>query len=314
MLNVVVTGLTHEADGVLGIELRAAAGGPLPPFTAGAHVDVHLPGGLCRQYSITNGPHEPESYRLGVGLALDSRGGSRHVHERLRAGDELQISPPRSLFGLHPQAEEHVFIAGGIGITPIMSMIEECKSAGQRWRLLYCTRTRSRAAYLWRLAPHFDRVHLHVDEEQAGPADLAHFLHSVPHAAHIYCCGPASLMEAVGLAAADRPSSSVHFERFTADGAPTNAAADGSFRVKLSRQGTTLTVPTGCSILQTLEDHGIELPFSCREGLCRTCETPLLAGEADHRDFVLSDEERKANKTIILCVSRALDEELVLDL
>lgn len=299
---------------MLGIELHAAAGGPLPPFAAGSHVDVHLPGELCRQYSLTNGPHEPERYCLGVGLAHDSRGGSRHVHERLRAGDELQISPPRSLFGLHPQAEEHVFIAGGIGITPIMSMIEECKAAGQRWRLLYCTRTRSRAAYLWRLAPHYDQVHLHVDEEQGRPADLALFLRSVPHAAHIYCCGPAPLMDAVGLAAADRPSNSVHFERFTAGGAPANAAADGSFRVKLSRQGTTLTVPPGCSILQTLEDHGIELPCSCREGLCRTCETPLLAGKADHRDFVLSDEERKANKSIILCVSRALDDELVLDL
>ena len=314
MLDVVVSRLTHEAEGVVGVELRAAAGGLLPPFTAGSHVDVHLPGGLCRQYSLTNAPHEQERYCLGVGLAHDSRGGSRHVHERLRAGDRIQISAPRSLFGLHPEAEEHVFIAGGIGITPIMSMIEACTAAGQRWRLLYCMRTRSRAAYLWRLAEHYDQVHLHVDEEQGGPPDLARFLSSVPHAAHVYCCGPGPLMDAVGFAAIDRPSGSVHFERFSADGATADAAADGAFRIKLSRKGTTLTVPAGRSILQTLEDNGIELPCSCREGLCRTCETPLLAGKADHRDFVLSEEERQANTSIILCVSRALDDELVLDL
>jgi vanillate O-demethylase ferredoxin subunit len=309
-----VSRLTHEAEGILGIELHAASGQPLPAFTAGSHVDVHLPGGLCRQYSLTNAPHEQERYCLGVGLANDSRGGSRHVHERLRAGDRIQIGPPRSLFGLHPQAEEHVFIAGGIGITPIMSMIEACKAAGQRWRLLYCVRTRSRAAYLWRLAAHYDQVHLHVDEEQGGPADLSGFLRSAPHGAHVYCCGPGPLMDAVGFAAKDRPSGSVHFERFSAKGAPAGTAADGTFRIKLSRKGTTLTVPCGRSILQSLEDHGIELPCSCREGLCRTCEIPLLAGKADHRDFVLSDEERKANTSIILCVSRALDDELVLDL
>lgn len=301
---------------MLGIELHAADGGPLPAFTAGSHVDVHLPGGLCRQYSLTNAPHEQERYCLGVGLAHDSRGGSRHVHDRLRAGDRIQISAPRSLFGLHPEAEEHVFIAGGIGITPIMSMIEACKAAGQRWRLLYCVRTRARAAYLWRLAEHYNQVHLHVDEEQRGPSDLAGFLRSAPRAAHVYCCGPGPLMDAVGCAAtaADRPSNSVHFERFSAEGAPVDVAADGAFRIKLSRTGSTLTVPAGRSILQALEDNGIELPCSCREGLCRTCETPLLAGKADHRDFVLSEEERKANTSIILCVSRALDDELVLDL
>lgn len=314
MLDVLVTRLTHEAEGVLGIELRAAAGGLLPAFTAGAHVDVHLPGGLCRQYSLTNSPHERERYCLGVGLSGDSRGGSRHVHERLRAGDRIEISAPRSLFGLDPQAEEHVFIAGGIGITPIVSMIEACKAAGHRWRLLYCTRTRARAAYLWRLAENYEQVQLHVDEEQGGPPDLARFLSTVPPSAHVYCCGPGPLMDAVGLVGRDRPIGSVHFERFSADGSPADAAADGAFQIKLKRKGIALTVLPGRSILQTLEDNGIELPCSCREGLCRTCETPLLSGKADHRDFVLSDEERQANTSIILCVSRALDDELVLDL
>jgi ferredoxin-NADP reductase len=309
-----VSRLTHEAEGVVGVELHAADGRPLPPFTAGSHVDVQLPGGLRRQYSLTNAPHEQERYCIGVGLAQDSRGGSRYVHERLRAGDRIQISAPRSLFGLDPRTEVHVFIAGGIGITPIMSMIEACKAAGQNWRLLYCMRSRSRAAYLWRLAEHYDQVHLHVDEEQGGPPDLARFLTSVPHGAHVYCCGPGALMDAVGLAARDRPPGSVHFERFSAATAKTDPSADGSFRIKLRRKGTTLTVPAGRSILEALEDNGLELPCSCREGLCRTCETPLLAGKADHRDFVLSEEERQANTSIILCVSRALDDELTLDL
>lgn len=316
MHDVIVSRLTHEAEGVLGIELRAAHGGALPAFTAGAHVDVHLPGGLCRQYSLTNGPARADRYCLGVGLAPHSRGGSRQVHERLRTGDRLQVSAPRSLFGLASDAPEHVFIAGGIGITPILSMIEACQAAGQRWRLLYCVRSRARAAYLWRLAAHHDRVQLHVDEEQDALPDAAGFLRAIPRTAHVYCCGPAPLMDAVGreAATAGLPPHAVHFERFSADGKPANAAADGAFRVTLRRQGASFVVPAGRSILETLEENGIALPCSCREGLCRTCETPLLAGRADHRDFVLTEEERAANTSIILCVSRALGDELVLGL
>ncbi|MDM0059154.1 PDR/VanB family oxidoreductase [Variovorax fucosicus] len=316
MHDVFVSRLTHEAQGVLGIELRAADGGALPTFTAGAHVDVHLPGGLCRQYSLTNGPAQADRYCLGVGLAPDSRGGSREVHERLRAGDRLQVSAPRPLFGLALEAPEHVFVAGGIGITPILSMIEACQATGQHWRLLYCVRSRARAAYLWRLAAHYPRVQVHVDEEQEALADVAGFLQSIPHMAHVYCCGPAPLMDAVGreAASAGLPPHAVHFERFAADGAAADAAADRAFRVTLRRQGASYLVPAGRSILETLEENGIALPCACREGLCRTCETPLLAGRADHRDFVLTEQERAANTSIIPCVSRALDDELVLDL
>lgn len=316
MHDVIVSRLTHEAEGVLGIELRAAHGGALPAFTAGAHVDVHLSGGLCRQYSLTNGPAQADRYCLGVGLAPNSRGGSRQVHERLRTGDRLQVSAPRSLFGLASAAPEHVFIAGGIGITPILSMIEACQAAGQRWRLLYCVRSRARAAYLWRLAAHHARVQLHVDEEQDALPDVPGFLRAIPRTAHVYCCGPAPLMDAVRreAATAGLPPHAVHFERFSADGATVDAAADGAFRVTLRRQGASYLVPAGRSILETLEENGIALPYSCREGLCRTCETPLLAGIADHRDFVLTEEERAANTSIILCVSRALGDDLVLDL
>lgn len=279
-------------------------------------MDVHLPGGLRRQYSLTNGPAQTGCYCLGVGLARTSRGGSRHVHERLRVGDHLQVSAPRSLFGLAAEAAEHVFIAGGIGITPILSMIEACQTAGQPWRLLYCVRSRARAAYLWRLAPHHARVQLHVDEERDTLPDVAGFLRSIRNTTHVYCCGPAALMDAVGreAAAAGLPAQSVHFERFCADAAPADAATDSAFRVTLRRRGTTYVVAPGRSILETLEENGMVHPCSCREGLCRTCETPLLAGKADHRDFVLSEEERVANTSIILCVSRAFDDELVLDL
>lgn len=316
MHDVIVSRLTHEAEGVLGIELRSADATPLPVFEAGAHVDVHLPGGLCRQYSLTNGPALGDRYCLGVGLAPNSRGGSRQVHERLRAGDRLQISAPRSLFALAAAAHEHVFIAGGIGITPILGMIDACEAAGQRWRLLYCVRSRSRAVFLWRLAPHHQKVELHVDEDRDTFPDVAGFLRSIPPGAHVYCCGPAPLMDTVGreaLAAGIAPQAT-HFERFVAGGPPANLAADGAFRVTLRRQGGSYLVEPGRSILETLEANGIDLPCSCREGLCRTCETPLLAGQADHRDFVLSDQERAADSSIILCVSRALDDELVLDL
>jgi vanillate O-demethylase ferredoxin subunit len=316
MHNVIVSRLTHEAEGVLGIELRSADATPLPAFEAGAHIDVHLPGGLCRQYSLTNGPALADRYCLGVGLAPNSRGGSRQIHEQLRAGDRLQVSTPRSLFGLAAAAHEHVFIAGGIGITPILGMIDACEAAGQRWRLLYCVRSQSRAAFLWRLATHHQKVQLHVDEDRDTFPNVAGFLQSAPPGAHVYCCGPAPLMDTVGreaIAVGIAPQAT-HFERFSADGPTANLAADGIFRVTLRRQDRSYLVEPGRSILETLEAHGINIPCSCREGLCRTCETPLLAGKADHRDFVLSDHERAANTSIILCVSRALDDELVLDL
>ena len=315
-MDLVVTRITDEAQDVRGVELRARDGSLLPAFSAGAHVDVFLPGGVCRQYSLVNSPLERERYVLGVALAPASRGGSEYVHRKLCLGDTLQVGTPRTLFGIEPAAPEHIFIAGGIGITPIVSMIHWCEAHDRPWRLLYCVRTRARAAYAWTLARHTDRVQLHVDEESAGsPPDLRAWLEQIPQNAHVYCCGPAVQMEAVELASAELgiPRAAVHFERFSAPSSALATETD-AFTVILNRSGRRIHVPPEQSLLEALEQSAIPVPFSCREGLCRSCEVPLLRGEADHRDFVLSDAERAAQCCILPCVSRARSPELVLDL
>jgi tetrachlorobenzoquinone reductase len=316
MLDVIVSRLTHEAEDVLGLELRALDAVPLPSFAAGSHVDLHLPNGLCRQYSLTNDPAERERYCLGVGLSPNSRGGSRHVHISVKVGDVLRISEPRCLFSLAPDAAEHIFIAGGIGITPILSMIRHCEAHARPWRLLYCVRSRSRAAFLWELAASYARVQLHIDEEREGAfPDLRAFLHDIPAGSHVYCCGPGPLMDSVGAAAAEYrfPPNHVHFERFTAVGPAIDAGGERAFTVTLKRLGRGFAVPPGASILETLEANGVGMPFGCREGLCRSCEVPVISGTPDHRDCVLSTDERASNTSMMICVSRALSDELVLD-
>lgn len=302
---------------MLGLELRAEDGGALPAFTAGAHVDVRLPGGICRQYSLANSPFDGNRYVLGVGLAPASRGGSAFLHQRLAVGDVLEVGEPRALFGIASEASEHVFVAGGIGITPILSMIHWCQAHGKAWRLLYCVRTRARAAYSWTLAAHGDRVLLHVDQEAEGLApDLTAWLSSAPVGAHVYCCGPEGLMNAVSetAAALGMAKAATHFERFAPPEVTGPVEQSGSFKVVLHRSKKEIHVGPDQSLLDALEEAGVGVPFSCREGMCRSCEVPMLAGEADHRDFVLSDEEREAHSCILPCVSRARSAELVLDL
>jgi tetrachlorobenzoquinone reductase len=317
MIEVVVKRLTREAQGVLGVELTRADGGALPAFEAGAHVDVQLAPGLTRQYSLCNDPQETHRYCLGVGLAAPSRGGSRHVHESLREGDRLAVSPPRTLFSLAREGEVHRFIAGGIGITPVLSMIRACERTGARWSLDYAVRSRERAAYLGFLSTFGSRVRLHVDEEGGRPQATA-LLEGLDAGEHIYCCGPSPMMDAVAEAAQalDIASGRVHFERFAA---PASAAPEGdrspaSFTVVLARSGQRCTVESGESILASLERHGLALPHACREGLCGSCEVPLIGGEAEHCDFVLDETDRAANRRLMICVSRARTPELVLDI
>lgn len=317
-MELVVTRLTHEAQDVLGVELRAPGGDDLPAFTAGSHVDLTLPVGLCRQYSLLNAPSERHRYVLGIGLAQNSRGGSSFIHHRLAVGDRIQVGEPRSLFGIAPAATEHVFIAGGIGITPILSMIAWCEANQKPWRLLYCVRSRARAAYAWGLAPHAQRVRLHIDEESDGALpDLGGWIRDLRDGAHVYCCGPAGLMEGVAAACASAgiPGEKTHFERFSAPAATEASAIEsGAFLVVLQRSGRKIHIAADQSLLEALEAAQVSLPSSCREGLCRSCEVPLLQGEADHRDFVLSDEERASHSCILPCVSRARSPELVIDL
>ncbi|CAB3726997.1 PDR/VanB family oxidoreductase [Paraburkholderia rhynchosiae] len=318
MIEVVVTALRDEAQGVLGIELRAADGALLPPFEPGAHVDVHLPGGLTRQYSLCNDASETARYCIGVGLSALSRGGSAYVHEKLREGDRLMIGEPRALFRLSPDAARHRFIAGGIGITPILAMIRWCARHALPWELHYCVRSRLNAAYLHELSLLGGHVHLYADDEEAVhlPRDVGPMMCDLDPTEHVYCCGPGGLMDAVA-AQGERlglPPQRQHFERFTAPVSAVQTSSDSAFTVVLARQGVRCNVEADESILGSLERHGICPPFSCREGLCRSCEVVLLAGEADHRDYVLSDDEQRLNKSLIICVSRANSRELIIDL
>ncbi|NML97907.1 oxidoreductase [Paraburkholderia sp. RP-4-7] len=317
MIEMKVTRLKREAEGILGIELQAADGAALAGFEPGAHIDVYLADGLTRQYSLCNDASETSRYCLGVGLAAASRGGSSYLHTSLREGDSLTIGEPRTLFRLSRDAMCHRFIAGGIGITPILSMIRWCVRHSILWQLHYCVRSRTCAAYLDELSAFGDSVHVHANDELAGQTtDIQTLISDVKVGEHIYCCGPAGLMDAVSLHSQQSgiPRENLHFERFSASPTQISANSERSFTVVLAKQGKRCVVEPKESILESLERQGVCPPFSCREGLCRSCEVEVLSGEVEHRDYVLSEEEQVANKSLMICVSRAKSDELVIDL
>lgn len=323
MIKVRVAVLKLEAEGVVGVELRAADGSLLPPFEPGAHIDVCLPNEKTRQYSLCNDAADTSRYCLGVGRSAMSRGASAYIHEKLRVGDFLTISEPRTLFRLSPEASRNRFIAGGIGITPILAMIRACVRHDLPWELHYCVRSRSHAAYLDELGSLGGRIHLHADDDETvpHPRDVGTMMCDVDAREHIYCCGPAGLMDAVlayGKQSAISPKR-IHFERFAAppneaQGSGASANENKSFTVVLARRGLRCIVRPDESILESLERHGVRATFSCREGLCRSCEVALLSGEADHRDYVLTNDEQLTNGSLMICVSRARSSELVIDL
>ncbi|ATE61187.1 PDR/VanB family oxidoreductase [Thauera sinica] len=312
-----VRAVSFEAEGILGFELV-----PMPPlkelpaFTAGAHIDLLLPSGLTRSYSLLNAPHERHRYVIGVNKDAASRGGSRYMHETLRAGETLSIHPPRNNFPLDENAARSVFIAGGIGITPMLSMIARARALGMPWQLHYAARTRRHAAFLdllqgWRDEPGAE-VSLVFDQEPgAAMMDIAAIVRGLPADAHVYCCGPLPMLDAFEKAAAGLPPQRVHREYFAAREA---AATEGGFVVELARAGKRIQVHPGQTILDSLIDAGIEPPYSCREGVCGTCEVRVLEGVPDHRDLVLSADEQAANDRMMVCCSGAKSARLLLDL
>jgi tetrachlorobenzoquinone reductase len=313
-LTVLVADVRAEAKDAITIELRAVDGGDLPIFSPGAHLDVHLPNGLVRNYSLTNDWRERNRYIIGVGRAADSRGGSSYIHSTLRAGARLKISPPRNNFALDENSASFLFIAGGIGITPIMAMIRWCIANEKPWRLIYAARSRQRAAFYEELcALGRDRAHFHFDDECGEVLDVALAISSWTGGETVYCCGPAPLMEAVKNLTQHLPSGAVRFEWFTVPESD-EPQESNSFTVKLERSGIDFEVPEDKSILEVLEEHGFDIPFSCREGLCGTCVTNVCAGEPDHRDYVLTDEERESGKMMTICCSRSKSAVLTLDL
>ena len=302
------------ADGVFRYDLRASDGGDLPPFTAGAHITVWIPNDGTRCYSLSNDPAERHRYEIAVKREVVGRGGSIRLLDDVQEGDVLEVSAPDNWFALVPDAAEFLFIAGGIGITPIMAMMRHLNTTRiARYKLYYLTRAPSQTPFLAELqtAPFADQAIIHHDN---GDPDCAFDLWPLferPTTAHVYCCGPQSLMDGVRDMTGHWPASSIHFESFT-NALATPRADDVPFAVRLARSGATITVNAGVSIIEALRAHGCRVPSSCESGTCGTCRTRLLAGEPDHRDLVLTDAERADH--IMVCVSRAKSAELVLDL
>jgi vanillate O-demethylase ferredoxin subunit len=312
LLQLRVASVQAEARDVLRVELEAAGGGELPPFEPGAHLTLHLPGGLQRQYSLAGDWRERRRYVLGVGRASDSRGGSAYVHGSLRTGAELACSAPANNFRL-VDAPRYLFVAGGIGITPILAMIRWCEAQGRPWQLVYAARSRVRMGFYEELRAHGAKVRFHCDDEAGGPLPVARLMSDVSPGTHVYCCGPAPLMEAVREHGAHLPPEALHFEWFSAPATEVPAPAEG-FWIDLQRSGASLHVPPGQSILDVLEANGHEVPFSCREGLCGTCETTVCGGEPEHLDYVYPPAQRPQLRTMLVCVSRARSPRLALDL
>ncbi len=316
-LRVEVTDIQAEARDVIHVELRAPGGGELPPFEPGAHLAIDLPNGMIRHYSLANDWRERDRYVIGVARAAAGRGGSLFIHQALRRGATLAINPPRNGFPLDTSAASYLFLAGGIGITPILAMIRWCEANARPWRLAYAVRSAQRAAFLETLSTlDGGSVHLHADDREAGVFDPTAWLAGAPPGEHVYCCGPTPMMAAVKAAAAHRDPQTVHFEYFAAptDEQAARQASAKAFTIELKRSGLRLDVPADRTILDILEQNGIKVVTSCREGTCRTCETAVCEGGVDHRDYCLTPQEQETGNTMMVCVSRAKGERLVLDL
>jgi ferredoxin-NADP reductase len=299
------------SEDVIALTLRDAAGRSLPEWTPGAHVDVLLPGDIVRQYSLCGDPADRSSWRIAILRDPKSRGGSMFIHDDLQEGDRLRVRGPRNNFELVP-SQRYLFIAGGVGITPLLAMAAAAEAAGAQWQLAYGGRRRNSMAYLSELAQYGDRVTVHPQEE-SGLLDLQGLLGTPQPNTKVYCCGPEPLLLAVEEQCQSWPAGSLHIERF-APRKLSPTAVDTSFEVVLDHSGITLTVPTDKSILRVVEDAGIDVPSSCEEGTCGTCETSILEGEPEHRDSVLSEEGRTACRSMMICVSRCAGRRLVLDL
>ncbi len=312
-IQVRVHAMTFAAEGVLAVDLRRPNGEALPAFEPGAHVDLHLPNGITRSYSLAGAPERTDRYVVGVGHDAKSRGGSSYVHTKLRVGDLIDIEAPRNHFPLVEDAEKVVFIAGGIGITPMLCMARRLKERGRPFEFHYAVRDRDRAAFLHEMEALGIPVALHVDAEAGRPANVTAMLSGHPEGTHFYCCGPAGMLATFEEAAAGFDETRVHVEYFTPKVIETDGA-DTAFTVELARSKRTLEVPADRSILAVLAEAGVAVQSSCEDGICGTCETAVIDGIPDHRDSVLSRAEQDANATMMICVSRCKGEKLVLDL
>jgi ferredoxin-NADP reductase len=299
------------AEDVVAVTLSHPNGGRLPDWTPGSHIDLMLPNGDVRQYSLCGDRWDPSSYRVAVLREPAGRGGSAFVHDELAVGDMVAVGGPRNHFPLVP-SERYLFIAGGIGITPLLPMIDQAVRLDADWTLLYGGRKRASMAFLDDLAQHDNRVHV-VPQDTDGLLDLDHRLRTVDRDTKVYCCGPAPLLDAVQTACGHLPPHALRTERFVAK-PRTDPIRHAPFVVTLDKSGIDVTVTPEMSVLEAVRSAGVSVLSSCREGTCGTCETTVLDGRPDHRDSILDDDEREGADCMFVCVSRSCTDRLVLDL
>ncbi|WP_280424534.1 PDR/VanB family oxidoreductase [Nocardia carnea] len=305
-----VVGKDSAADGVVTVTLADPDGGAVPAWEPGAHIDLVL-GDVTRQYSLCGDPADSTSLQVAVLREADGRGGSVYVHDKLEVGDVLDVGGPRNHFAL-VTAPSYLFVAGGIGITPILPMVRALAGQGKPWQLLYGGRTRESMAFAGEVASAYPaRVRVRPQDEY-GLLDLAAALDAAAPGTAVYCCGPEPLLRAIEAECGERDHLALHIERFAPKEITTAPA--GAFEVELARSGAVVTVAETESVLDALQRSGADVDFSCREGTCGTCEVAVLAGRPEHRDSVLTEDEQAANDAMMICVSRSCTPRLVLDL
>ena len=312
--DLVVTGREEAARDVVVLTFEHPDGRPLPEWTPGAHIDLVLEPSLVRQYSLCSSPVDTTSWRIGVLLDAASRGGSKLIHDQLDTGSSVLVRGPRNHFRLI-DSPRYQFIAGGIGVTPMLPMIQLAEAAGAEWHLLYGGRQRSSMAFVDVLSERGDRVAI-CPQDETGLLDLDAYLGFPRDDTLVYCCGPEALLGAVQNACASWPAGALHFERFSTKPGVDESTEHllESFEVVCQRSGITVTVPAAKSVLEVVEGAGVNVLGSCFEGICGSCEVAVLEGTPVHRDSVLTDDEREAKEVMMICVSRSCTERLVLDL
>ncbi len=311
-----ITQIVFEAENILRYVLTDPAELPLSPFSAGAHIDLHLPGGLVRPYSLCSDPTDRSRYDVAVLRDEKGRGGSKAVHDTLRAGALITVSTPRNQFPLVDAATRHLLLAGGIGVTPMIAMILELERLGQPYEMHYCTRAPEVTAFRDFLAPRIQNGSVIIHHDGGDPAqglDIGALLKDPQAGTHLYYCGPGGFMDAVKGASAHWPKGTVHFEYFSAPADPVVVVGgNAEFQVKIRDTGDVFDVPADKSIVSVLRENGYAIDTQCEEGFCGTCMTRYVEGEPDHRDLVLDDDDR--GQFLLICCSRAKSPVIVLDI
>lgn len=300
------------ADGVIEVILTKPCGGSLPAWTPGAHIDLILPNGIVRQYSLCGDINDSTYYRVGILCEMEGRGGSKFIHQELESGQHIRVRGPRNHFAL-VKADRYLFIAGGIGITPIIPMIQAVEDTSADWRLIYGGRNQNSMAFRDELLKYGDKVRF-FPTDSSGPLPIDMELSELKKGSHIYTCGPEGLINAVESKSANWPENHIHSERFSAKTVEAPENAIEQFEVECRRSNITVQVGPDESIIDVIEAKGIKVLASCRAGVCGTCEVDIIEGEADHRDTVLSKSEKESNEFMLVCCSRSLSKKLVLDI